>query len=325
MTSGRGSAAVRHAPQEVLAVQRPLLDETGLARDPVAIRSTRLGPVAERDATRHLLGRGRDADHESQRSQEGALLEHRGRVRPRRSSSSGGTRTPAAQAFTDVLADSRRTRRRWLYSTSQGDPMVTRGLLLTLVCVASLGELAANRVACQGGARRQGRLAAMARAGSHGSVEGVRRCSGEWPSAGPALLWSAANLGAGYGSLAVSGDRIFVQGTRARTQHRGDAEPRGWQGALVEGARARGRQRSRTRAERHADGGRRSCLRADGERRPCLPAGQGRHVGVAAEHPQGLRRPEHSMADQRIAAGRRQSADCHAGRTRTPAWSRSTR
>ena len=37
----------------------------------------------------------------------------------------------------------------------------------------------------------------------------------QWPRSGPALLWSAANLGAGYGSLAVSGDRIFVQGTRA--------------------------------------------------------------------------------------------------------------
>ena len=37
----------------------------------------------------------------------------------------------------------------------------------------------------------------------------------QWPSSGPALLWSASNLGAGYGSPAVSGDRIFVQGTRA--------------------------------------------------------------------------------------------------------------
>ncbi len=44
---------------------------------------------------------------------------------------------------------------------------------------------------------------------------GVSRETGllqAWPAGGPALVWSAANLGAGYGSIAVSGDRIFVQG-----------------------------------------------------------------------------------------------------------------
>lgn len=36
-----------------------------------------------------------------------------------------------------------------------------------------------------------------------------------WPASGPPLLWSTGNLGSGYGSVAVSGERIFVQGTRA--------------------------------------------------------------------------------------------------------------
>jgi outer membrane protein assembly factor BamB len=36
----------------------------------------------------------------------------------------------------------------------------------------------------------------------------------QWPSTGPAVVWSVANLGAGYGSVAVSGDRVFVQGMR---------------------------------------------------------------------------------------------------------------
>jgi outer membrane protein assembly factor BamB len=36
----------------------------------------------------------------------------------------------------------------------------------------------------------------------------------EWPAGGPPLVWSAANLGSGYGSISVSGDRIFVQGLR---------------------------------------------------------------------------------------------------------------
>src|SRR5262245_10779596 len=36
----------------------------------------------------------------------------------------------------------------------------------------------------------------------------------QWPASGPSLLWSIAGLGAGYGSLSVSGDQIYVQGSR---------------------------------------------------------------------------------------------------------------
>ena len=36
----------------------------------------------------------------------------------------------------------------------------------------------------------------------------------EWPSSGPRLIWTANNLGAGYGSMAVAGDRVFLQGAR---------------------------------------------------------------------------------------------------------------
>jgi outer membrane protein assembly factor BamB len=48
---------------------------------------------------------------------------------------------------------------------------------------------------------------------------GVSRESGllkEWPSSGPSLVWSASNVGSGYGSIAVSRDRIFVQGLKGR-------------------------------------------------------------------------------------------------------------
>jgi outer membrane protein assembly factor BamB len=37
-----------------------------------------------------------------------------------------------------------------------------------------------------------------------------------WPAAGPRLVWTATRLGSGYGSMAVAGDRVFVQGTRGR-------------------------------------------------------------------------------------------------------------
>ena len=38
----------------------------------------------------------------------------------------------------------------------------------------------------------------------------------QWPPSGPPQLWTAQNLGQGYGSLAVANDRVFVQGLRNR-------------------------------------------------------------------------------------------------------------
>ena len=35
-----------------------------------------------------------------------------------------------------------------------------------------------------------------------------------WPANGPAVVWTAGGLGNGYGSMAVAGTRVFVQGTR---------------------------------------------------------------------------------------------------------------
>jgi outer membrane protein assembly factor BamB len=48
---------------------------------------------------------------------------------------------------------------------------------------------------------------------------GVSRDTGllrQWPPKGPTLVWSASQLGAGYGSIAVAGDRVFVQGMKNR-------------------------------------------------------------------------------------------------------------
>jgi outer membrane protein assembly factor BamB len=38
----------------------------------------------------------------------------------------------------------------------------------------------------------------------------------EWPASGPPVVWTATGLGSGYGSMAVAGDRVFVQGARGR-------------------------------------------------------------------------------------------------------------
>jgi outer membrane protein assembly factor BamB len=48
---------------------------------------------------------------------------------------------------------------------------------------------------------------------------GISRDTGllrEWPRSGPPVAWSASQLGAGYGSVAVAGDRVFVQGMKNR-------------------------------------------------------------------------------------------------------------
>ena len=48
---------------------------------------------------------------------------------------------------------------------------------------------------------------------------GISRETGllqQWPSGGPAVVWSATGLGAGYGSVAVKDARVFVQGLRGR-------------------------------------------------------------------------------------------------------------
>ena len=35
-----------------------------------------------------------------------------------------------------------------------------------------------------------------------------------WPAAGPPVVWSIGNIGEGYGSISIKGDRIFVQGVK---------------------------------------------------------------------------------------------------------------
>src|SRR5437870_10121450 len=35
-----------------------------------------------------------------------------------------------------------------------------------------------------------------------------------WPAAGPTVVWSISSLGEGYGSLAIKGDRVYVQGVQ---------------------------------------------------------------------------------------------------------------
>jgi outer membrane protein assembly factor BamB len=38
----------------------------------------------------------------------------------------------------------------------------------------------------------------------------------QWPAQGPPLVWSGSGVGTGYGSIAVKGDRIFLQGSNGK-------------------------------------------------------------------------------------------------------------
>ena len=170
---------------------------------PSRVGPTHLGPVAERDAARPL-GRGRDADCESQRDRKEALLEHQGVLRPHFGLRTYVTRRCYANAEGDgcILASQRSC-----YADG------ARGLLLTLACVAALA--AGRRRAIRPGAdwpqwrgpdrtgcRRRPRCFAVA-------------------AGRPALLWTAANLGAGYGSSAVERRPCLRPGHASWTEHRG--------------------------------------------------------------------------------------------------------
>ena len=130
----------------------------------------------------------------------------------------------------------------------------------------------------------------------------------EWPANGPSVIWSSQSLGNGYGSVAVAGERIFLQGmiggnSTVFALNRADGKGV-WSKAL-------GRAESNDQGPgpaRHADGRRRSPLRAHRERRPRVPQDR-RHRGVAAQHPEGLRRAAAPLADQRVTAGRRPAPD----------------
>jgi outer membrane protein assembly factor BamB len=95
---------------------------------------------------------------------------------------------------------------------------MTRGVLLTLLlCVVALAAGAGGQStpSSQAGSAPPGGDWPQWRGPDRTGLSRESALLREWPSSGPALLWTAANLGAGYGSMAISGDRIFVQGTRA--------------------------------------------------------------------------------------------------------------
>jgi outer membrane protein assembly factor BamB len=84
-------------------------------------------------------------------------------------------------------------------------PSFVAGMLL-LACVAvPRGQTAATQGATDW---------PQWRGPSRSGISPERGLLRSWPAAGPPRAWTAANLGEGFGSIAVSRDRIFVQGLR---------------------------------------------------------------------------------------------------------------
>ena len=153
-----------------------------------------------------------------------------------------------------------------------------------------------------------------------------RACCSSGPPRARRAVWSVAELGAGYGSVAVSGDRIFVQGVArtGRASSRPEPQPTArslWSKAL--GAAGDNDRGPGPRGTPTVDGDRVYVLTENGDL-ACLRVA-GRRRGVAAQHPEGLRRPQHRLADQRVAARRRQQRRSSRRAAAAPAWSRSTR
>src|SRR5215208_4604674 len=96
---------------------------------------------------------------------------------------------------------------------------MTHFRLLTLLCALGFGPTIAPRWAENPAPQTPSAPAAFDWPQWQGPDRtGVSKETGllqQWPAAGPPLLWSVSGLGAGYGSLAVRGDRMFLQSANA--------------------------------------------------------------------------------------------------------------
>ena len=129
----------------------------------------------------------------------------------------------------------------------------------------------------------------------------------EWPAGGPRVIWTANNLGTGYGSMSVAGDRVYLQGARGRSSvvialNRADGKEV-WAKPLgpIE-TRMRTNMGAGPRGTPTVDGDRLYVLTENGDL-ACLKT-DGSPVWQT-EHPQGVRRLAAAMDDQRVAARRR--------------------
>ena len=135
--------------------------------------------------------------------------------------------------------------------------------VLTLVCAFGISAMLAAQGEVASEAAQPGGAAAFDWPQWQGPDRtGISKETGllqQWPPTGPPLLWSVTGLGAGYGSLAIKGDHIFVQALNRSAEHRLEPEPRRRHGSS-------GRRRSGAAAATIAAPGRAARRRVDGDR-----------------------------------------------------------
>ena len=150
----------------------------------------------------------------------------------------------------------------------------------------------------------------------------------EWPKDGPKLLWQVKDVGDGYSTPAVVGDRLYFLSNKGKDDE------------FVAGPRRQGRHEVWSTATRqgraeHGAAIPRRPLHADRGRRPAStpsaptatwPAGNGRGRRRLAQEPrERLRRHARQLGLRRVAADRRRRARLHAGRQEGHAGRRWTR
>ncbi len=125
----------------------------------------------------------------------------------------------------------------------------------------------------------------------------------DWPAGGPPLAWKTAGAGEGYSSFSTANGRLYTLGARGGTEYvdrvrRGDRQE-----AVGIRARPALQQRSRRRTPRDADDRGRPALRVRRERRSQRDGCRDRQGPVARQRAEAVRRLEHHVGTERVAAG----------------------
>ena len=138
----------------------------------------------------------------------------------------------------------------------------------------------------------------------------------QWPPSGPPVVWSIVEPGRRLRLDRRAGRSHLRAGLRNGAERRLRPESRRRQGRLVEGARCRPATTiaAPDRAARRPSTA--TPLRADRERRSRVPESADGTAVWQRNILQGLRRPQHPLADQRVAARRRRPRHRHARRPR---------
>ena len=131
----------------------------------------------------------------------------------------------------------------------------------------------------------------------------ARACSRAWPAGGPPLAWKAAGAGEGYSSFAAADGSLFTLGARGDREYviAFDAAPGKEVWATPHGRRFGNDRGDGPRGTPTVEG--RPCLRVRRQRRPERARGGERQGDLDGQRAAEVRRLEHHLGAERVAAG----------------------